>query len=129
MKAKFIVGTILLLAVIIINSCEDKKGVVPFVLNATNCDTTKLRYSSDSNAMQPIINANCAGSTGCHVPGGTAPTDFTSYSGLQADASGGKSSQIYQHLFIIKDMPLGKPPLDECTLTKFSVWLVAGAPQ
>ena len=129
MKTKLVIAFAMLFVVIIINSCEDKVGVVPFVPTViAGCNDTDVTYSSGTNTLQAIINTNCA-TAGCHSSTGSAPTDFTNYAGLQTDATGGKSSQIYNHLFIKQDMPLGKPPLDQCSLDKFNTWLLAGAPQ
>jgi|SRR6185312_5593685 len=128
MKLKAITVIALISLIVFINSCENKVGPVPS--SSTNCDTTRLTYSSDSNTMQPVINTYCAIS-GCHVPGGAAGApDYTTYAGLQAYATNGQRSQFWIYLFVNKTMPLSpQPPLSTCNQNKFKAWLSAGAPQ
>ena len=128
MRIKTGIGLLMIAAVLIINSCENKSVPVPSGVPA-GCDTSDLTYSSGNNMMQPIINAHCA-TANCHVPGGTAPTDYTTYSSLQTYATGGQSSLFWQYLFVNKTMPLSpQPSLDVCTQVKFKAWLNADAPQ
>lgn len=129
MKVKVYMGIILMAMALFIYSCENKSIPLPSTAVPNNCDTVSLTYSSGSNTMQAIINANCA--TGnCHVPGGTAPTDYTTYATMTRYITGGQSSSFWQYLFVNKTMPLSpQPPLDACTQAKFKAWLNAGAPQ
>lgn len=129
MKFKIGVGITVVAMILAMNSCENKSVPLPSGV-PTNCDTSNLTYNSTPAAtMQTIINANCA-IGGCHVPGGTAPTDYTSYASLRPYARGGQSSQFWNYLFINKTMPLApQPPLDACTQAKFKEWLIVGAPQ
>ena len=113
-----------------IPSCENKEVPMPLSPKAgtASCDTTNLTYSSSSNTMKGIINTYCAIS-GCHVPGGSAPTDYTSYTSLKPYATNGTFTYF---LFGTSPplMPLTpRPPLDACIQAKFRAWLNAGAPQ
>jgi hypothetical protein len=135
MKTKFIVGTVLLSAVIIINSCENKQSALP-VLPCT-VDTTKLAYASDSNTMQPIINEQCGvnnNNPSCHGPYGTASNDgynFTTYSGIFAQYQNGNlSAALFGDGSKVPQMPLiPQPGWSACVLAKFKAWTDQGCPQ
>jgi len=134
MKNKLIAGTILLLAVVIINSCEDKEGAAPAIaVNVpSGCDTAKLTYSSDSNTMQTIINVQCAtNNTGCHSSGSISGYDFTSYTGIDAVY---KDGLLYQALFGNGSSEPQMPQIqqagwDQCILDKFKAWIARGCPK
>ena len=131
MKTKFIAACILLLAIIIINSCEDKQGAVPVNAVVSNCDTTKLTYSSDSNTMEAIINVQCqANNTSCHAPGSYSGYDYSTYAGIYANYQNGL---LYEALFgdgsSVPQMPLVQQPgWDQCDLNKFKAWIDQGCP-
>jgi hypothetical protein len=137
-KAKFIIGLILLLAVVIINSCENKQAALPPVKAAvSNCDTIKLTYSSDSNTMQAIINVQCgvsSSNTSCHSTSGTggyAGYDFTTYSGIYAQYQNGNLlAALFGNGNSVPQMPLVQQPgWDPCILSKFKAWIDLGCPQ
>src|ERR1700721_2438635 len=96
MKTKIFAGLILLSAVIIVNSCENKQAVAPLV--AGPCDTNKVSYSSDSNSMVAIIALQCGvNNSSCHpAGGGSSGYDYSSYSGIYANYQNGL---LYQALF------------------------------
>jgi hypothetical protein len=129
MKIKFIVGSIVLLVVILINACEDKQATLPSTALVSNCDTTGLTYSSGSNTMQAIINTQCgATNTSCHSTGSISGYDYSSYSGIDANY---KNGLLYSALFgSLKNMPLtpqsGWDP--SCMLPKFKAWMDLGCP-
>jgi hypothetical protein len=84
------------------------------------CDSIKYATS-----IKPIMAGNCA-IPGCHVPGGSGPTDFTTYTGVKLDADNGtlKKRMIDGNPSI---MPLtGKLP--DAQLSKIQCWLDSGAP-
>jgi hypothetical protein len=86
----------------------------------TDCD--KITYSKD---IQPIIIANCA-TTGCHVPNGSAPGDYTKFDAVKSDADNGALKKR-----VIDGNPSFMPPsgkLYEADLNKITCWLNAGAP-
>jgi len=130
MKTKFIIGSILLLAVIIINSCEDKTAVPAISNSLTNCDTARLTYSSDSNTMQAIINVQCgASNSSCHAPHGASGYDYSTYAGIDANYTNGL---LYGSLFgSLPRMPLTPQPGwdPSCMLPKFKAWMNRGCPQ
>lgn len=133
MKTKIFAGLILLGAIIIANSCENKQGVVPLIVSvSSNCDTARLTYSSDSNTMQAIINAQC-GSTNvnCHSYGSASGYDYSTYSGIYANYQNGL---LYQALFgngsQVPVMPkVPQTGWDQCTLDKFKAWINRGCPE
>lgn len=128
MKIKLIVGFIVLLSVILINACEDKVAVP--VTAVTNCDTTNLTYSSDSNSMQAIINVQCGATTkSCHSPGSVSGYDYSTYAGIDGNFNNGL---LYSALFgSLKNMPLTPQPGwdPSCMLPKFKAWMDKGCPQ
>ena len=130
MKIKFIAGITILLSVLIINACEDK-AVTP-VLNTTltNCDTTRLTYSSDSNTMVAIINVQCgASNSSCHAPHGASGYDYSTYAGIYFNYSNGLlNGALFGNL---PRMPLtAQPGWDpSCMLPKFKAWMNRGCPQ
>jgi len=133
MKTKLIVGSILLLAVVIINSCENKVAYPPIIAVSlpANCDTAKLTYSSDSNSMmQGIINLQCGTSnTSCHSPGSISTYDLSTYSGIYAQYQNGN---LYAALFgnsaRMPQIPQsGWDPA--CMYPKFKAWMNRGCPQ
>lgn len=86
----------------------------------TDCD--KITFSKD---IQPLIKSNCA-TTGCHVPNGSAPGDYTTFDAIKSDADRGQLKKR-----MIDGNPSFMPPsgkLDEATLNKLNCWLNAGAP-
>ncbi len=130
MKTRFILSAIVLLAVIIIYSCEDKQGAVPATVKLSNCDTTKLTYSSDSNTMQAIINVQCGvNNASCHSYGSASGYDYSTYSGIYANYQNGLlAGALFGNL---PRMPLtsqaGWDP--SCMLPKFKAWMDRGCPQ
>jgi len=130
MKIRFIVSSIILLTVIVINSCEDKQGAVPATVVLSNCDTTKLTYSSDSNTMQTIINVQCGvNNQSCHSYGGASGYDYSTYAGIYANYQNGLlAGALFGNL---PRMPLtpqaGWDP--SCMLPKFKAWMDRGCPQ
>jgi hypothetical protein len=125
MKIKFLSGLILLVVIALMYSCE-KNSSAPAAF-PLGCDTVKLTYSG---TMKVIINSNCGTmNSSCHYPGKTRG-DFSTYTALKADATGGTNSMFWKYLFINKQMPLyPELPLDVCTSAQFKAWLLSGAPQ
>jgi hypothetical protein len=71
------------------------------------------------------MQANCA-TSGCHVSGGTGPTDFTAYAGIKTDADNGTLKKR-----MIDGNPSFMPTsgkLPDSTLNKVQCWLDNGAP-
>jgi len=127
MKIRIFFCFIVASGILLINSCEDKQALPAAI--PPGCDTSGLTYSSGAGVMQQIINANCA-TNNCHVPGGSAPKDFSTYTGLIRDANGGTNSLFWQNLFVNRSMPPSSMPrLDLCTQAKFKQWLSIGIPQ
>ncbi len=131
MKTKLVVGSILLLAVILINSCEDKQ-VAP-VAAACTTDTMKVTYSSGSNTMVQIINTQCGvNNSACHAPKGASGYDYSTYAGISANA---KNGLLYAALFggNVPQMPLtpqaGWSDSSACMREKFKAWISQGYPE
>lgn len=93
-------------------------------INATSgsSDCDKITYAKE---IQPIIQNSCA-TVGCHVPNGSAPTDYTFFENVKADAENGSLKKR-----MIDGNPNFMPPsgkMDAATLDKVNCWLNAGAP-
>lgn len=88
------------------------------------CDTASVTYSG---SVRPIIELNCA-VAGCHVPGGDAPGDYTSYTGVKARVDDGSLlPSINQSPDAVAMPPYGM--LSECDIAKITEWVQQGAPQ
>lgn len=128
-KNAIILGILSLVAVISINSCENKVGVVPSA-STSSCppvDTAKLYYSK---GIDTIINTQCA-VAGCHVVHGTG-VNFSTYAALQTDATGGTSSKFYAYLVLGNPMIMPNVPQagwNDCMKNKLVQWVEKGSPQ
>jgi hypothetical protein len=136
MKVKIILWcSALLLCVVIINSCENKHGVSPLQPFPSNCDTTNLTYSSGTNNMKPIIDAQCGTSnSSCHATGGSAGSkyDFTTYAGLVNSCQNGTMiGCLFQSnpYYMPKTPQPGWSDSSTCMLGKFKAWINRGYPQ
>ena len=130
MKIRLLAGIIIVLAIILSNSCEDKKSAV--MPPACNADTIKVTYSSDSNTMVAILNTQCgASNASCHAAGGASGYDYSTYAGIYANYQNGL---LYSGLFgSLHNMPLTPQPgwsdSGSCMLDKFKAWINQGCPQ
>lgn len=91
---------------------------------STGCDTLNVTYSA---TIVPIIQQHCQG---CHS-GGTPQggLNFTSHAVLQQVAMDGRLAGSIQHLpGAIPMPPGGAPPLSDCKIQKFLIWIDQGAP-
>jgi hypothetical protein len=84
------------------------------------CDTTAVTYATK---VMPIMQGSCA-IPGCHVPGGTGPGDFTTYTGVKAKVDNGTFRTV---TIVNKSMP-PSGPLSTCEQQHLETWLNAGAP-
>jgi len=129
MKIRFIVSAIVLLAIILIYSCEDKK-VTP-VAPACRADTLIITYNSGSNTMVAIINTQCGvNNASCHSPGGASGYDYSTYGGIYANYQNGLlAGGLFGNL---PHMPLvpqsGWSDSGSCMLLKFKAWMDQGCP-
>lgn len=129
MKIRFIASATILLAIIFIYSCEDKK-VTPAAPSCTT-DTATITYNSGSNTMVAIINTQCGvNNNSCHSPGGASVYDYSTYSGIDANY---KNGLLYSGLFgSLHNMPLTPQPgwsdSGSCMLDKFKAWMDQGCP-
>lgn len=90
------------------------------VSGATDCD--KITYTND---ILPIIEKSCS-TTGCHVPNGSAPSDYTTFEGVKGDVDNGSFKRR-----VVDGKPNFMPPagkLDSDLIDKVNCWLNAGAP-
>jgi hypothetical protein len=126
LRLKVVLGYILLVFIITINSCE--KNIAQPIPIPSGCDTNNLTYT---NAIQIIININCGSmNTSCHAPGVSGRGDFSNYASLQHYATGGEKSLFYRYVYVQKKMPIAPElPLDACTSVQLKAWIMDGAPQ
>jgi hypothetical protein len=129
MKAKIILGFVLLTLVGLIYSCENKTTPLPSTFACSQAsDTLSLTYT---NTMQAIINVQCGvGNSSCHAPHGASGYDYTTYTGIYDNY---KNGSLYQALFV-KNYPNPMPKTQEagwdpCILAQFKAWYDAGCPQ
>jgi hypothetical protein len=112
-----------------ISSCT--KEVHNYIPVRGSCDSGLVSYKTD---IQPIIQANCSGTT-CHQAG-TGNYDFTSYDVLASEIRLGQVQ--YRLLLPVDDpqhMPQTGPPFpvgyelrDSCDLYKILLWIKQGYP-
>jgi hypothetical protein len=116
---------------VFIGSCYNDKGDKLYPALPTNtCDTSVITYTKD---IQPIINASCAISGGCHNAAGNATTgglDYTVFSILQAQATPDLIIADINHTPTKghNSMPLNLPKLPQCDINKMTRWVNEGAP-
>ena len=87
---------------------------------SSGCDS--ITYAK---SIHPIMMSQCA-IAGCHVSGGSGPTNFTTYAGVKADADNGKLK-----LRMIDGNPSMMPltgKLPDAMISKVQCWLDSGAP-
>ena len=115
------------------SSCTSDKLPEPMV--GEECNEFDATYNGD---IKPIIDASCA-LVGCHVIGGGAPGNFTTYGGL-ADFANKEPNGLWDRVIVMVDDPEnGMPPdwdtnpgpknLTDEELTIFECWVDAGYPE
>jgi hypothetical protein len=139
MKIKFWAPLLVLIVVVGMIACEKKIGA-PAGQNGLpkGCDTAKITYSSGTNTIKPIIDAQCGtGNSSCHASHGASGWDFSSYSSIQAQGqfTGGVTSPAYTSLFGGKPNQMPQTPQpgwsdsSSCMLYKLKQWILTGTPQ
>ena len=94
-------------------------------ITASNSKGNSCDNITYANSIQPLMQSQCAIS-GCHVWGGSGPSDFTTYAGVKAEADNGNLKKR-----LIDGNPGFMPltgKLADSTLTKIQCWLDAGSP-
>jgi hypothetical protein len=136
MNNNFLIGVVIVGAILAINSCDSEENALPKVPVSASCDTAGMTYSSGAGApIQTIINAQCATSPSCHGYGAPkSQGDFTSWSSgpFQNAITYGSGSTMYQNLQPGATTPMPnvpQPGWSECDRLKLEAWLLAGAPQ
>lgn len=128
---KNIFFTFCVMCVVLTYSCTYDNLEPPIELPVEFCDTIPATY--DLN-MKALIDATCAYS-GCHIAGGSAPGDYSTYSGIKPLLDDGK---IEDRVIFQKDDPVaGMPPdyamgpkdLTQTEIDLFTCWLEAGYPE
>lgn len=133
MKVKgWISGALTALAIaLLIYSCENKSIPVPVVSVPSGCDTNSVTFSSGTNTLQPIINAQCGtNNNSCHSA--RTAYNYTTYAGVFANYQNGtlKSCLFQGTPFSMPQTPQpGWSDSSGCMLAKFKAWINAGAPQ
>tara|TARA_B100000900_G_scaffold154805_1_gene131475 strand:- start:277 stop:912 length:636 start_codon:yes stop_codon:yes gene_type:complete len=90
---------------------------------------------SYTNQIQPIFNTNC---TGCHVGGGAATLDLTSYDGVMSGGVSGLSiisgdnenSELYIRIILPEGTAGSMPPNDPLSQEEINLigdWIIEGA--
>lgn len=117
---KFQLVSLLLLLVVIINSCYYDKEELLY--GANRCDTSAVKYSVQ---ITSIINSSCIS---CH--GGTAANGggirLGTYAEIKAFADNG--SLLNAVTRTSNPMPKGGPRLTDCRIAELRIWIQNGAP-
>lgn len=90
--------------------------------NAVYCDTTDIGYTA---SIAPIMSNSC---NGCHS--GATPEDnviTNTYEGLKEIVDDGRLWKTVNHEPPYSPMPKDLAKLNDCDLTKISIWLRNGA--
>lgn len=86
------------------------------------CDTSNITYSA---TIDPIMINSCNDCHGSSSPSGNVITD--TYEGVKEIADDGRLWGTVNHEQGYSPMPKGLPKLNDCDLTKISIWLNEGA--
>lgn len=87
------------------------------------CDTSNITFSND---VLPIINARC---TSCHsgsTPSGNVTLE--NYESIVTAANNGSLLGVIRHESGWLPMPKNGAKLDNCTITKFEIWIADCTP-
>ena len=114
----FLVGILFFAVIFSLTNCVKEQASLPKPKPPGFCDTIPAKYSAD---VKPIVSANCL--SGCHVPAGSATSDFNQYNPLKADADDG---QLRNRVIVVKDMPPAGA-LPDSLLQKIDCWITNGA--
>lgn len=111
MKFSFIL--ILAISVFVLSNCTQHN--IEELSKNTVCDTSGVKYST---TISSIMTNHC---TNCH--GGTSPS-----AGISLEGFANVSSWAEASLASMQDgsMPKGASKLDNCTISKLSVWINQG---
>jgi hypothetical protein len=115
----FLFSTALLLA-FSLNSCynDSEEELYP---GSTNCDVSNVTYS---NAIAPVLAANCNSCHSSSNPSGNIVTD--NYASAVANMS--RIRGCINHLSGYSPMPKNGSKLSDCELSKFDIWINQGMP-
>jgi len=113
---------ILLSVGVFITSCgdDDDEG---------ECNTTDLTYD---NFAEDFLVTNCATAGGCHVQANAGvPTvgSFETYTDAKVIVDSMKIIGAINHQDGFSNMPKGELKLDDCSISKLTAWVNAGAPE
>lgn len=116
----------------LVSACTQDKLPEPMV--GDECSDLDATYNG---AIKEIINQTCA-VTGCHVSGGGAPGNFTTFAGLEGFANDGANGFRDRVIVLRSDPNVGMPPdfatvspqdLTDEQLEIFRCWADAGFPE
>lgn len=108
---------------IIISSCGDDDD------DDDTCETTDLTYD---NFAEDFLVTNCATLGGCHVAASkddAAVGSFVTYEDAKVIVDRGNIIKAINHEDGISNMPKGEEKLDDCSISKLTAWVNAGAPE
>jgi hypothetical protein len=89
---------------------------------AVACDTSNITYAQ---SIVPIMAQSCNGCHGGSAPSANVITD--TYEGLKQIADDGRLWGTVNHENGYSPMPKDLPKLNDCDLTRISIWLNNGA--
>lgn len=103
-----------------LNSCyyDSEEELYP---GSNTCDVSNVTYS---NAIAPVLAANCNSCHGSSNPSGNIVTD--NYASAKANMSRIRGS--INHISNYSPMPQNGSKLSDCELTKFDIWINQGMP-
>ncbi len=124
--------TFCVMCMVVMYSCTYDNLAPPIDPPVEFCDTIPATY--DLN-MKALIDATCAYS-GCHIAGGAAPGDYSTYAGIKPPLDDGRIEN--RVIFQRGDPVVGMPPdyasagpqnLTQMEIDMFTCWLEAGYPE
>ncbi len=113
---------LLISGLIIISSCGDDD-------DSGECETTGLTYD---NFAQDFLVTNCATLGGCHVEANKDEPrvgSFETYTDAKIIVDTMKIIPAINHEDGVSNMPKGGTKLDDCSISKLTAWINAGAPE
>jgi len=114
-----------LMVLLAFSSCYNDKADVLYPAPAGGCDTTNVTFT---NSVLPVMLQSCA-LAGCHNSA-TASNGYVleTYNGIKSCVDAGRFMGSIHHQSGFIEMPQNAPQLNDCNLTKITIWVNAGAP-
>lgn len=124
MKSLVLVLAGLSMGLLLLSGCYYDKADQVYPVEDGSCDTSVVRLSVELDAIMAQHCYSCHGGT-ADLGGGI---QLQNYDYIKAYADNGILYSSISHDGGASNMPKGAPKMSDCEITKFRVWIDAGAP-